>query len=266
MITKEELLQKGVSEEIADEIIATFDEIDTEDDSLLALQKALDKKDSNSEQDLFKADEGDKKEDNDDKDDYDESYMKKYMSRYMKKNMKSCQKMMKEIGGYSEKMSKAIEDFDLDSEGAVVEMTDLKPFLDDVNEVFDGMSKAISTLADRIIAIEDKTESTYDLMHKAATVQADQAKEINEFLSVPQGRKGVVSGMNKAQDTNVVNKTSFSKEDNDFAYKTLQKALHNGEKDAGTLISVFESNGHDLNNLRPAQRQAISTFISKGVN
>ena len=83
MLTKEELLQKGISEEMADEIIAGFSDSD-EESSLQALQKALGE---NPEMDdLFKAEKGEKKEEEDedeDKEDYNDSYMKKHMKRYM---------------------------------------------------------------------------------------------------------------------------------------------------------------------------------------
>jgi hypothetical protein len=91
MLSKDELLQKGVSEEVANEIIAAFEADPQDENSLLALQKALDGSDE-TDQTLSKAKGDDKdkdgkdKEPDDDDDDYNEKYMKKHMVRYMKEN------------------------------------------------------------------------------------------------------------------------------------------------------------------------------------
>ena len=114
-MTKEELLQKGVSEEVADEIIQAMT-VQEDEDSLSALQKALDEVPENMEL-LEKAE--DEEEEDEEKDEYSEKDMKRYMKA---KGKAACQKMMKELGFASEKMSKAVEDIDADADGAIVEM------------------------------------------------------------------------------------------------------------------------------------------------
>lgn len=264
-MTKEELLHKGISEEMADEIIAGFSTDTEEGNSLLDLQKALDD-DPGKMDSLIKAEDNEGDDKGDDDKDYDEAYMKKYMARYMKKNSKSCQKMMKDLNLSGEKMAKAIDDLDLESEGAVVEMTDLSPFLSEFKEQFGDMVKAISAFANQVETVSAKTDKAYDLMHKAATVQAEQAEAINGFISVPNGRKGVIADMNKAKTTQVQSGFSFTKEDNRLIYSSLMKAVNDGDKDAGIVIGAFESHGHDANKLNQAQRKFISDIISKEAN
>ena len=152
-MTKEELLellQKGITEDVADEIIAAFSDSEDED-SLQALQKALEDNPDKNMDDLVKAAKkgGDEEGDEGDDDDYDEKFMKKYMKRYMKENKKSSEKTAKEAGLFGDKMEKAIDGIDLDSEAAVIEMEDLKPVLETIGEAIDVMSKAIPELAER---------------------------------------------------------------------------------------------------------------------
>ena len=133
MITKEELLQKGIDPEKADMIIAAL-EGQKDDSSPLALLKA--EMSGGSEELLFKAKgegkgDGDGDED-DDEADYDEEYMKKYMKKYMKANKKEASSAAKEVGLFAEKMEKAINDIPSDAEGAVVEMAELSDFLDSI--------------------------------------------------------------------------------------------------------------------------------------
>ena len=117
MITKEELLQKGIDPEKADMIIAAL-EGQKDDSSPLALLKA--EMSGGSEELLFKAKgegKGDGDGDNDDDDaDYDEEYMRKYMKKYMKANKKEASSAAKEVGLFAEKMEKAINDIPSDAE------------------------------------------------------------------------------------------------------------------------------------------------------
>lgn len=279
MFTKTELLEKGVPADAADEIISAF--LDSETDPLLEMQKAL-KGDSDSdkepeERSLFKAEEGDdeddKKKDEDDED-YDEKYMKKHIKRYMKENKPTCQRMMKKSGwdsddddspkeGKESKMKKAMDEIDMDSEGAIVEMTDLAPFLVSQTEFNDEMVKAISKLTEQVNYITEKTDKSFDLMQKAARLQVKQSEGLNEFLNVPQGRKGTISTgvMAKAVDTN-----KFTREDNTIIYSSLMKAVKSGDKDAGMVISAFESAGHDANRLNNDQKKYIQEIITKEAN
>lgn len=259
-MTKEELLLKGVSEEIADEIIAELEE-NPDENSLQSLQKALDKDDPEKMDDLLKAekkDEGDEEDDdNDKKDDYNGSYMKKHMKRYMKENKKSCQKFMKEMDGYGDDMKKAIDNLDDDSEGAIIEMTDLKPFLDVLGPVIEGMAKAIPELAERIEVVSAQADKNYDLMKKAAKVTAENAEGLNGFLSTPNGRKGKVASieMQKAQ----IDSASQNKE----VYKVLMKAVNQKDRVAGQIISDFESSGRNLNKLNSNQKEYIEDLLKK---
>jgi len=258
LLTKEELLQKGISETDADEIMAKASAEPTKEDNLQALQKALDEDSPDATMDnLEKAeDEGGKEEDEEDeKDEYNEKYMKKYMKRYMKENTKACQKMMS-------KMSKAIEEIDEESPGAVVEMADLAPFLDTVGEVIETMSKAIVETNERMDAIESQNEKSYDLLKKAATVQIEQAQGLKGFLSTSQGRKGVVT---TAEMTKAVQPTIkvYSLDDNKAVYQKLAKAMKEGKPNAGELLSVFESRNKNFNALNPAQKQAIQRFMEE---
>ena len=259
-MTKEELLQKGVSEEDADEIIQAFSQED--EDSLSALQKALE---DDPADDLMKAGKA-KAEDDDEKgddDDYNEEYMKKYMKRYMKENRASSKKIMNDLEESGEDMKKAIDDFDVDAEGAVIEMSDLKPILSDQSNFNSGMVKAISEINDQIFSITRKLDQTYDLMQKAAKVQVEQAKGVSEILSEPQGRKGVIatSDMQKAGES-----VSFSPEDGKVIYTSLMKAVREGDKNAGYVISAYESAGKNVNLLTPQHKQYIHELISKEAN
>jgi hypothetical protein len=256
LLTKEELLQKGISEEDADEIMAKASAEPTQEDNLQALQKALDEDSPDATMDnLEKAeDEGEKEEDEEEKDEYNEKYMKKYMKRYMKENTKACQKMMS-------KMSKAIEEIDEESPGAVVEMADLAPFLDTVGEVIETMSKAIVETNERMDAIELQNEKSYDLLKKAATVQIEQAQGLKGFLSTSQGRKGVVTTAEMSKSTQPAK--VYSLDDNRTVYQKLAKAMKEGKPNAGELLSVFESRNKNFNALNPAQKQAIQRFMEE---
>jgi len=258
-MTKEELLQKGISEQDADKIIAALEsDSETENNPVDLLQKALDG--SPEMDDLTKADKEEGKDDEDEeKDDYNGKYMKKHMKRYMKENSKSCQKIMKEFGSSGEKMQKAIEEFDVESEGAVIEMTDLTPFLKEQSEFNLSMVKAVEELAQSVDSITAKTEKNLDIMQKAARVQVEQAKSINDFLAVPQGRKGVIANEKMAK----ASKESFSTTDKQLIYSSLMKAVKSRTPHAGEVISRFESSGQNLNLLSNQDKQYIQGLISE---
>lgn len=256
-MTKEELLSKGLSETDADEVIASFSG-STEESPLQSLEKALGS--VASEEQLIKAEEGEKgeKEDEEDKEEYNEKYMKKHMKRYMKENQKSCKSMMKELGGSESEMKKAVEDMDFENlEAAVIETEDLKPILEKQMEFNSEMTKAISLLSEQIETISSQTEKNYDLMEKAAKVTLDQAKGLDSFLSVPNGRKGVV------HDKNMQKATEFSPEQNKVVYDVLLKATKEGDSTAGGILSVFESYNKNLSVLNTDQRQYIGTLMNK---
>jgi len=258
-ITKEDLLQKGMSEADADEIIS---KLETEDelDSLQALEKALSNDDKTTvvdDQNLNKADDGGGDDDEGDKDSDDDEKMMKYMKS---KGKARCQKMMKKLGYSSEKMQKAIDDIDLESEGAVVEMNDLAPFLEAQANIFDEMIKAIGELSSQIVLISSQNDKSYDLMQKASTVQFEHATAFKDYLKVPQGRKGVASvekSMEKAK------KHEFVEGDQKIVYSTLLKATQGGDRKAGSILSVYESSGQNINMLSDDKKRYISNLLKE---
>jgi hypothetical protein len=263
MITKEELLQKGIDPEKADMIIAAL-EGQKDDSSPLALLKA--EMDGGSEMDtLFKAKgegKGDGDGDDDDDDaDYDEEYMKKYMKKYMKANKKEASNAAKEVGLFAEKMEKAINDIPSDAEGAVVEMADLSEFLDSQALFNEKMAKAVEAIVDRIEIIANQNVENYSLLHKAAAVTAETAEIISGIGNMPQGRKGVVvADMEKAVKTAPVNV------DSKVVYSVLMKAVASGDKVAGQIGSKFESAGKRFNLLAPKEQEYVNELIKKEAN
>lgn len=255
MLTKDELLRKGISEEVADEIIAAADSDGDSENSLQALEKAISGDVENGL--LFKAKGGEEEEEEEEEEEYNEEYMRKYMKKYMKENKSACAKAAKEVGLFADKMEKARADFDMDAEGAIVEMADLKPILDAQSDVNSAMAKAVQDLSRTVETIVAQNEQAFDLMKKAAAVQVETAKGIDSFLSTPQGRKGITASadMQKAQ--------SFSPELSKVAYSVLMKAVHNKDEKAGMIISAFESAGKRLDRLNPAQRAYITELIQK---
>jgi hypothetical protein len=259
MFSKEELLEKGISEEVADEIIAAASDEGSEN-SLQALEKAIS---TPEEGELFKAKGGKGKgeeeaEEEEEGEDYDESYMRKYMKRYMKENKKACGKMAKEVGIFSGNMEKATE-LDMDAEGAIVEMADLKPILEEQGEFNSRMAKAIETLAEQVMYISERQDKSFDLMTKAAAVQVETAKGLGEFLSTPAGRKGVTASV-EMQKASQVASSNTSKE----IYSKLMKAVQSGNRDAGVVISAFEVAGKRVERLNPAHQAFITQLMQEG--
>lgn len=257
-MTKEELLQKGVSEGVADEIVAAFEENSGPENSIELLEKALSK--DFEEEDLFKAQEDDEDEEREE-DDYDEAYMKKYMKRYMMANKKATGKMAKELGIMGGEMKKAIDDFDISAEGAVVEMADLKPILEAQKEYIDSLSKAVEDLSDQVTVIASQQAKSFDIMEKAARVQVVQAKAMDEFLGKPQGRKGVVANAD-LQKASTPHEIAATPEQTKEIYQALMKATRNGNRDAGAVISVFESSGQNIKALSEAQRRFVFDLMT----
>ena len=257
MLTKESLLSKGLSPEVADEILSAMD--GTDDNSLTALRKALEPKDG-----LFKAEEGEKegdeegdKEPDGDADDYDEKYMKKHMKKYMKENKKACRKAADEAELYDKEMKKAIDSIDTEADGAVVEMADLSPVLDAIVETNAAMLKAINTLIDRTDIITGQNEKSFEILHKSAAVTAETADSITGYMGAPQGRKGATTGdMTKAQ-------AQASTMDPKAVYRVLAKAMTAGDQKAGTILEVFESSGKNLRYLNAERQAYVAELIKK---
>jgi hypothetical protein len=271
MFTKEELLQKGLSEEDADKIITAFESNEDPENSIQLLEKALNEGDNSTPGDspdvdpLLKAKKG--KEDDDDSgddDDYNPEFMKKHMKRYMKENKKSCGKMAKEVGIYGEEMKKAIDEMDTNLDGAVVEMADLKPILEQQVAFNESLSKAVEELSGRVLSISTLGEKQFDVMQKAAQLQVDQAKSMETFLSQPAGKKGKTAI--STEDMKKAKETLISPESTQYIYDVLMKATKDGDRNAGMIISAFESSGKNVNMLNPGQKKYINELITKEVH
>lgn len=255
MITKEELLQKGIDPAVADEILAKLEQSD-DSSPLEALNKALA---GEVELDLFKAKgEGDDGDGDDEGADYDEEYMKKYMKKYMKANKKEAADAAKEVGLFAGEMKKAVDDISPDSEGAVIEMADLAPLLEAIVPAIENMAKAIVSQNERIEVIAAQNAENYSLLHKAAAVTAETAETISGIASTPQGRKGViVSDMSKAKPVGISPK---------LVYTALSKAVSQGDKRAGDIGSKFESGGNRFDLLMPEEQKYVNDLIAKEAN
>ena len=259
MLTKNELLEKGVSSEVADEIIASFDE---NEDAVTALRKAIEDEDCSDL--LIKADsdgDDDDGEDDDDDDDdgkdYDEAYMRKNMKKYMIENKKACAKTAKEVGLFGEKMNKAIDDLDTDSEGAVVEMSDLTPILVAQKEFNGEMTKALRAIAGEMAFISNQNEKSFDLLRKSSAVVAEQADVIDALASTPQGRKSVVASPQS------IPKHEINKDQSKLIYKTLLKATEAGDRTAGQIISKFEVAGQNVSAFSTEEKKYVNDLIMK---
>jgi len=242
-MTKQELLRKGVSEQVADEIVSYL----SEPDSLRILEKALNKADEPEEE----SEEEEPEEE--EEDEYNEEYMKKYMKKYMSENKKACGKMAKELGIVNDDMKKAIDDFNFSGDGAVIEMEELSPILYAQQEFNAALTKAIRNISNKVEEIHLQNQTGFDLLQKAARLQVEQAKALDAELSKPQGRKSVNVSMEKAG----------SPDESAFLYATLLKAVQNGDTNAGQIISVYESAGKNLNALSTEQKQYILTLGGK---
>jgi hypothetical protein len=252
MITKEELLQKGIDPAEADKIIAALEGQKEDSSPLEALNKALS---DNPEMDsLFKAKEGEGDDDDDDDEEYDEKFMKK-----MKKYMKSKGKKEDDEDGslFGKDMKKAIDDIS-GAEGAIVEMADLSPVLDAMVETVQTMAKAISGLERKIEVISGQNAESFSLLAKAAAVTAETAEIVSGIGNAPVGRKGaLVQDMQKAVKTNIDSKVVFT---------TLSKALNAGDMKAGAIGSKFESSGKRFDFLNAEEQSYVKELISKEAN
>ncbi len=256
MFTKEELLEKGVSPEVADEIIANFE--DDSDDALSSLQKALDG-DSEPNESLFKAeDEEEKKEEEDEEKEEkgDKKEFMKKMKKYMKDNPAQCKKMMKEVGAMTEKMSKAVEDVD-DSDGILVEYSDGKEVFEAISSSISALSKAVEAVNERIDVLVTNSDRSYDVLVKEGRVLSEMAKATDLELSKTTGRKSA-----SIADQKMVKAIDFPDGSPKVIHETLMKAIHNGDRNAGQIISSFEANGHDPKKLLPEQRMYINQLIN----
>lgn len=260
MITKKELLAKGIDPATADEILASMDR---ENDSPLAnLRKAMNGE--NEMNSLFKAEhsepDGDEDGDGDgdgDEDDYDEEYMKKYMKKYMKANKELCKADAEDVGLFDKEMKKAIENMDFDAEGAVVEMTDLAPFLDSQLQFNSKMAKAIMSLAKGVELIIEQNAEGYSLLHKASAVQIETAEIISGISKTPNGRKGMIT-QDLVKARTVVGGVSPM-----AVWNVLAKAINNGDMKAGDIGSKFESSGRRFDFLNPEEQNYVKELIGK---
>ena len=240
MLTKELLLAKGLSPTEADEIIAAAGESQDEN-SLVALKKALEPKSS-----LFKADEDEEEEEEEEEEKKDKEYMKK--SRKAADDAEKC----------ASSLTKAVESIDPAADGAIVEMADLAPVLESIVESNTAMLKAITSLVESNERITRQSEKSFEILHKAAAVTAETAESISGYMDAPQGRKGVqTSDLSKAGKGGLDPKT---------VYIALAKAMQAGDTKAGSILEVFESSGKNIRALN-AQRQAyVAELLKKEAN
>lgn len=250
MITKEELLQKGIDPVVADEILASM-ESEENSSPLEALKKAVEKKPETG--DLFKAKEGEDDEDEDEE--YDEKFMKK-MKKYMKSKGHEEPDGDEGEGNMFGKMKKAIDDIDPNAEGAIVEMAELAPVLEAMVETVQTMAKAISGLERRIELVSDQNSENYNLLAKAAAVTAETAEIISEIGTQPQGRKGVLmADMNKAKD--------MTQPEPKVVWAALTKALNSGNMKAGEIGSKYESAGKRFSALNAVEQNFVKELIKE---
>ena len=125
------------------------------------------------------------------------------------------------------------------------------------------MIKALVDLRAENKVIREELKETYSLMHKAAALQIETASSHEKVLGTPQGRKGAttlpVTEMEKAREAATI--------DAKKVWNTLAKAMKlpgtEGAK-AGHVLSMFESAGQRIGALAIADREYISSLISKG--
>lgn len=261
---KKLLLQKGMSEAEADEIIAATAQ--ENDSSLIALQKSLNSPEMDK---LFKAkggkDEAEEDGGDDDDEEYDEKFMKKH-KKYMKKFGKGDDGKHDEPDGdeapaFGKEMKKAVSDFDFQAEGGVVEMAELSPLIEAFVSTVSNLEKAISGLNRKVELISAQNEASFSLMAKAAAVQVETAETISGIASTPAGRKGiVVQDMAKAKSTAIV--TAEPK----TVWKVLAKAITGGDMKAGAIGSKFESSGMRINFLNQDEQKYVQELIAKEAN
>lgn len=252
MITKEELLQKGIDPDEADKIISALEGQKENSSPLEALKKAIDKEPETGN--LFKAKKGEGEEDDEDDEEYDEKFMKKH-KKYMKS--KGHEEPDGDEGGNMfGKMKKAVDDIDPNAEGAIVEMAELAPLLEAMVETVQTMAKAISGLERRIEVISGQNAESYSLLAKAAAVTAETAEIISEIGTQPQGRKGVlIADMNKAKDATVP--------ESKLIWSALTKAFNSGNIKAGEIGSKYESAGKRFGFLSPAEQNFVKELIKE---
>jgi hypothetical protein len=243
MLTKEQLLSKGLSPDAADEILAAVGE-QKDENSLTALRKALEPKDKEAGK-LFKA-EGEEEDDEED----DEEEEKKFMK---KKKMKKS-----DDNDVDDDLKKAIDSIDSNADGAIVEMADLSPILEAIVDSNVSMKKAIDVLFEKVEKISKQNEKSFEILHKAASVTAETADSIGGFLGTPQGRKGAVVGdPAKSQSGAVL--------DPKAVYSALAKAMQAGDSVAGTILEVFESSGKNVRALNPQRQAYVAELLKKEV-
>jgi len=251
MITKEELLQKGIDSVVADEILARI-ESDENSSPLEALKKAVDR--GSDMETLFKAKkgEGDEEEDEDeDGEEFDEKFMKKH-KKYMK--IKEHSEPDGDEGMFG-KMKKAVDEVDPNSDGAVIQMEDLSPVLNAMVETVEDMTKAISILTKKIEVISSQNSESYNLMAKAAAVTAETAEIVSGIGNAPQGRKGaLMADMSKAKPVVV---------DQKAVWTALTKAFNSGDMKAGEIGSKYESSGKRFNLLNPEEQKYVNELMTK---
>lgn len=239
-MNKEQLMAKGLSPEAADEVIASFAG-STAGSPILELHKAIKK--GGKADDLFKAEEEEEDEEKAGDGDDDDDDMEKG----------------EDIDEDGEDLEKAISDINAHGEGAVVEMTDLAPYLRATAKFNKSMLKAVSDLVAENRTIKAQNAELYDIMHKAASVQVLTAETLEKAMGAPAGRKGVTT-----VSSQILEKAKAVDTDAKTVYVTLEKAMLTGDRRAGLVLSAFESAGKQVGKLDKSSREYIAELIKKG--
>jgi len=259
MITKEELLQKGIDPAEADKIISALEGQAENSSPLEALNKAL--KDDSEMDSLFKAakkGEGDE-DDEEDEEEYDEKFMKK-MKKYMKsKGKEDSGDDDDDKGFFGKEMKKAVDDINPDSDGLVIEMADFKPVFESMVSTIQKMSKAISGLERKVEVLSEQNSDSYSLLAKAAAVTAETAEIVTGMGNIPAGRKGaLIADMKKAKQVENV--------DPQKVWTALAKAVNAGDLKAGEIGSKFESAGKRFGFLSDPEQAYVMELMKKEAN
>jgi len=256
-LTKEELLEKGISEEVADEIIASFDDKQNlSGNPLEMLEKAL----SDTKEDtLFKAAASKEEEepDEDEDEEYDEKFMKK-MKRYMKSNNKKMVGLEKAESD----MKKAVDNINTEADGVIAEMEDVTPVLNSLVAGFEALSKAVSDIDAKVNFISEQSSKGFDIMEKAAHVQLEQAKFFDKEMSKSAGSKGIAFDGKMSKASELQTKADQGR----AVYSVLMKATQNKDRKAGAIISRFESSGRNINILTDSEKAYVNDLIKKEAN
>lgn len=249
MTPKDLLLQKGFTEEEADQMITALSEKETQN-PLPLLKAVLTKKPD----EVF----GKAAAKEEDDEDYSADYMKKHMKRFMKENKESYTDMEDDSDMAKKKMKKAVEEMDPDADGAVLDMVDLKPYLTAQGKTIETLAKAVKAINETLEVVMTQGAQNYHLAEATAAVNVETAEMLQKAMGKSMGRKGqtVDEKMQKAIETKHA--------DSETKWQALFKATQNGDPRAGSIIGVFESNNRSTKNLPKSDVLYIDELVKAG--